>query len=255
MLIEPTLARLQELRLTGMAAALEEQRGVPDIQSLSFEDRLALLIERETTERESRRLTRLLRQAKLRLDATVEDLDFRSPRGLDRSLALRLAGGQWIRAHQALLIVGATGTGKTYLACAFGHSACRLGLSVRYFRFSRLLGELALARGDGSYPKLLDRLQRTELLILDDFGLAPLSDLERRDLLEVLEDRYGRRATLVTSQLPLDHWHDVIGDPTFGDAILDRLVHQAHKITLKGPSLRKKEACKQAKSSETSQAA
>ncbi len=254
MLIEPTLARLQALRLTGMAAALEEQLGVPDVQSLSFEDRLALLLEREATEREDRRMRRLLKQAKFRLEATVEDLDFRSPRGLDRSLTLRLVGCEWIRAHQAVLIVGATGTGKTYLACAFGHSACRQALSTRYFRFSRLLGELALARGDGSYPKLLDRLQRTELLILDDFGLAPLTEVERRDLLEVLEDRYGRRATLVTSQLPLDHWHEVIGDPTFGDAILDRLVHQAHRITLKGPSMRKKES-KKGNSSGKSEAA
>jgi DNA replication protein DnaC len=240
MLIEPTLDRLHELGLTGMAQALAEQLAVPDIQSLSFEDRLALLLERETSERDNRRLRRLLQLAKLRLDASVEDIDFRSPRGLDKSVVLRLAGCDWIRQHQVVLITGATGTGKSYLACALAQAACRHGLSTRYYRLSRLLDELTLAKADGSYPKFLDRLLRTQLLALDDYGMAPLNDVQRRDLLEVLDDRYGRRATLVTSQLPLEHWHDVIGDPTFGDAILDRLVHHAHRITLKGPSMRKK---------------
>ena len=240
MLIEPTLDRLHELGLTGMAQALAEQLAVPDVQSLSFEDRLALLLERETSERDNRRLRRLLQLAKLRLDASVEDIDFRSPRGLDKSLVLRLAGCDWIRKHQVVLITGATGTGKSYLACALAQAACRHGLSTRYFRLSRLLDELTIAKADGSYPKFLDRLLRTQLLALDDYGMAPLNDVQRRDLLEVLDDRYGRRATLVTSQLPLEHWHDVIGDPTFGDAILDRLVHHAHRITLKGPSMRKK---------------
>jgi DNA replication protein DnaC len=240
MLIEPTLDRLHELGLTGMAQALAEQMAVPDVQSLSFEDRLALLLERETSERDNRRLRRLLQLAKLRLDASFEDIDFRSPRGLDKSLVLRLAGCEWIRQHQVVLITGATGTGKSYLACALAQAACRHGLSTRYFRLSRLLDELTLAKADGSYPKFLDRLLRTQLLALDDYGMAPLNDAQRRDLLEILDDRYGRRATLVTSQLPLEHWHDVIGDPTFGDAILDRLVHHAHRITLKGPSMRKK---------------
>lgn len=240
MLIEPTLDRLHELGLTGMAQALAEQLAVPDIQSLSFEDRLALLLERETSERDNRRLRRLLQLAKLRLDASVEDIDFRSPRGLDKSVVLRLAGCDWVRQHHAVLITGATGTGKSYLACALAQAACRHGLSTRYYRLSRLLDELTLAKADGSYPKFLDRLLRTQLLALDDYGMAPLNDTQRRDLLEVLDDRYGRRATLVTSQLPLEHWHDVIGDPTFGDAILDRLVHHAHRITLKGPSMRKK---------------
>lgn len=242
MLTHQTLAQLHELRLTGMAQALEEQMRVSDMEGLSFEDRLTLLLEREITFRDDRRLTRLLQMAKLHLSAAVEDLDFRGQRGLERSSILRLGSCQWIREHENVLISGATGTGKSYLACALGHSACRHGLSTRYYRFSRLLGELALARADGSYAKLLDRLARTQLLILDDFGLAPLTDSERRDLLEVLEDRYGRRATLVTSQLPFDHWHAVMGDATFADAILDRLVHNAHKISLKGASMRRKKS-------------
>ncbi len=241
MLFQQTIDRLHELRLTGMAQALDEQRGQPDLHTLAFEDRFALLLEREVTARTDRRLTRLLQLATLRLAATVEDLDFRAARGLDRSVLLRLASGDWIRQHQVVLLIGATGTGKTYLACALGHSACRHGLRVRYVRLPRLLQELALARADGSYGPRLTALAKTDLLILDDWGLAPLGDLERRDLLEVLEDRHGRRATLVTSQLPLEHWHDLIGDPTFGDAILDRLVHHAHRITLKGQSMRRQE--------------
>ena len=241
MLLEQTFTQLHELRLTGMAAALEEQQAVPDVQSLSFEDRLALLLERETTVREDRRLTRLLRQAKLRLPATIEDLDFRTPRGLDRSVILRLASSDWIRRHQVVLITGATGTGKTYLACALAQAACRQGLSSRYLRLTQLIEDMALARADGSYPKLMNRLQKTDLLAIDDYGLAPLNQTERRDLLEVIEDRTGRRATLVASQLPLEHWHDVIGDATFADAILDRLVHHAHRITLTGASMRRKE--------------
>lgn len=239
MLQQPTLQLLHELRLPGMAAAFEEQQAMPDLRDLAFEDRLALLLEREKTERTDRRFQRLLGQAKLRLDAVPEDLDFRKARGLDRSLVLRLLSCEWIRQGQSLLITGATGSGKSYLACALGHQACRHGLSVRYLRLSRLLGDLALARADGSYTKLLQRLARAQLLILDDWGLAALDDLARHDLLEVLDDRYGRRATLVTSQIPVEHWHDIVGDATFGDAILDRLVHNAHRITLDGGSMRR----------------
>jgi len=238
MLIQQTLERLHELRLTGMASALEEQLAIPDTQSLGFDDRLAFLVEREVTCRHDRRLTRHLHLAKLRLIACIEDIDFRSPRGLDKSLLMRLAGCDWVRAQQIVLISGATGTGKSFLACALAHSACRHGLATRYFRLSRLLGSLAIARADGSYARTLERIARTDLLVLDDFGLAPLSDGERRDLLELLEDRHNRRATLITSQLPFNHWHEAIGDPTLADAILDRLVHQAHRITLKGPSMR-----------------
>jgi DNA replication protein DnaC len=239
MLMQQTLDRLHALRLTGMAQALEEQRGVPDVATLAFEERLALLVEREHLARGDRRLTRLLQVARLRHAACIEDVNFRVKRGLDRALVLRLAGGDWIRQHQVVLLVGPTGTGKSWLACALGHAACRQGLTVRYARLSRLLGDLALARGDGSYGRLLQQLAKTDLVILDDWGLAPLGDRERRDLLEVIEDRAGRRATLITSQVPTEHWHELIGDPTFGDAILDRLVHHAHRIALTGGSLRK----------------
>lgn len=239
MLQQPTFDLLHELRLPGMAAALEEQQGMPDLRDLDFLDRLALLLEREKTDRANRRFQRLLGHAWLRIDASIEDLDFRRARGLDRSLVLRLAASDWIHQGQNLLITGPTGSGKSFLACALGHQACRHGLSVRYSRLSRLLDEVRIARGDGSYPRLLKRIARTQLLLIDDWGLAPLDDAGRHDLLEILDDRYARRATLLTSQVPVDLWHDIVGDPTFGDAILDRLVHNAHRITLKGGSMRR----------------
>lgn len=239
MLRQPTLELLDELRLRGMAEAFNEQLGMPDITELAFEDRLSLLLEREKTDREQRRYQRLKGLAKLHLDATIEDLNFKAPRGLDRSVVFRLASSEWIRDGQTILITGATGSGKSYIACAFGHQACRHGISTRYYRISRLLDELTLARGDGSYPKLIQRLARTWLLILDDWGLATLSGQARHDLLEILDDRYARRGTILASQVPVEHWHDLVGDPTFGDAILDRLLNNAHRITLKGTSMRK----------------
>lgn len=244
MLLQQTIGRLHEMKLTGMAQALEEQRGLPDIQDLSFEDRFALLLERESTARADRRLKRLLQLARLRLQASVEDVDFRVKRDLDKSVFLRLAACDWIRQNQVVLIVGATGTGKTYLSCALGLAACRQGLKVRYMRLPRLFNDFVIARADGSYGKLLASLSRVDLLILDDWGLAPMADKERRDLLEIVEDRYGRRATLVASQLPVEHWHELVGDPTFGDAIMDRLLHQAHRILLKGRSMRNKATTK-----------
>ena len=239
MLTHPTLDKLQALRLTGMLKALSEQRQMPDIHELSFEERLGLLVDREMTERSDRRLTTRLRQAKFRLQAQIEDIDYRHSRGLDKSLIMRLATCQWITERHNVLITGPTGIGKTWLACALGHKACREGYAVLYLRLPRLLQDLPLARGDGRYPKLMASLAKTDLLVLDDWGLAVLSDENRRDVLELLEDRHGRRATLVNSQLPVEHWHAALGDPTLADAILDRLVHNAYKLTLKGDSMRK----------------
>ncbi len=239
MLEHPSLEKLQTLRLTGMLRALQEQQNTQDIESLSFEERLGLLLDREMTERQSKRLQTRLKKAKLRHQAAVEDIDYRHPRGLDKSQALRLSDGQWIKEHQNLIITGPTGIGKTWLACAFAHKACREGFSALYARLPRLLQDLAIARGDGRYPKLMKSLAKTNLLILDDWGLSPIKGDQLRDLLEVLEDRSGRHSTLVTSQLPVDKWFDYLGDPTLADAILDRLIHNAHRIPLRGESMRK----------------
>jgi DNA replication protein DnaC len=240
MLTHPTLDKLQTLRLTGMAKALAEQMHMADITDLSFEERLGLLVDRELTERQQRRLQTRLRHAKLRLNACVEDIDYRPGRGLDKSLMRSLASGQWIRARRNLVMTGPTGTGKTYLACALGHQACLQGYTTLYLRLPRLLQELPIAKADGRYGKLMAALAKTDLVILDDWAMAVLTDDNRRDLLELFEDRYDRRATLVTSQLPLEHWHEALGDPTLADAILDRLVHNAYKIALTGESMRKR---------------
>ncbi|MBM9614862.1 IS21-like element helper ATPase IstB [Desulfobulbus rhabdoformis] len=242
MLLHPTLEKLNTLRFTGMAAALDEQMQMNSLTDMSFEERLGLLLDREVTVRETRRLQTRLRAAKLRQDSCIEDIDFRHPRGLDKSLALRLAGCDWIRERNNLIITGPTGVGKTYLACAFAQKACREGLNTLYLRTTKLFEDLALAKGDGRYLKLLKALAKADLLVLDDYGLVQLGREQRHDLLEILEDRHGLKSTLVTSQLPVDHWHEQIGDPTVADAILDRLVHTAHKIQLKGESMRKKKA-------------
>jgi DNA replication protein DnaC len=239
MINEQTLAQLQKLKLLGLAHAFEQQLQQPGIESLSFQERLALLVQSEVTWRENHRLKRLLKQAKLRQQACVEQLDTGARRGLDRSLIASLVTCDWIRSHHDLQITGATGTGKSWLACMFGHQACRQGLSVRYERVSRLLEELRLARGDGSLPRKFTSLAKIDLLVLDDFGLKPLTSAEKHDLLEVIEDRHGLRSTLITSQLPASRWHEYLDQPTLADALLDRLLAHSHKIELKGESLRK----------------
>ena len=242
MLLHPTLEKLTILRFTGMAAALQEQMNMDSINDLGFEERLGLLLDREQTSRENARMQGRLRKAKLRQNGSIEDIDFRHPRGLDKSLILRLADCQWIKEHNNLLITGPTGVGKSYLACAFAQNACREGYTALYLRMSKLFEDMALAKGDGRYLKLLTALAKTDILVLDDFGLAPLNQEQRHDLLEILEDRNSIKSTLVTSQLPEEHWHEQIGDPTLADAILDRLVHAAYRIKLKGESMRKKKA-------------
>ena len=239
MLTQPTVERLQTLGLAGMSKALAEQLARPDCDELTFLERLGLLVDREQTERENRRLKTRLAQAHLRQTATVEDVDLQMPRGLDKALFRSLVSCQWLAKHHNVLITGKTGVGKSYLACALAQKACREGYRVLYARVTRLLSELTLAKADGRYPKVLASLARTDLLVLDDWGLQPWSDGQRRDLLELLDDRYDRRSTMITSQLPVDNWHGAIGDPTLADAILDRLVHNAHRLTLTGGSIRK----------------
>ena len=238
MLTHPTSERLLALGLAGMAQALDEQRENRSAEGLSFEERLALLVDREAAERESKRLVTRLKFANLRQNACVEDLDTKAARGLDKALFAKLAAGDWIARRQDLLITGKTGTGKSWLACALGHKACRDDRSVLYWRVPRLLDAIALARGDGRYPRLLKTLARVELLLLDDWGLASLTSAQGRDLLEIVDDRHGRASTIITSQVPVAHWHELIADPTIADAILDRLVHTAHRLALDGETLR-----------------
>ena len=240
MLREQTLEKLRHMQLRGMAAALVSQGQDPEAQALSFEERFGLLLDREATERANRRLKSRLKRAKLRQDAALEDIDYTGGRGLDKQLMLSLAGCQWIRERHNCLITGPTGSGKSYLACALAHKACREGHTALYLRVPRLFQDLAIAKGDGRYAQLMNTYAKTHLLVLDDWGMAGLTDEQRRDLFEVIEDRYDRGSTLITSQVPVNNWHQVIGDPTLADAILDRLVHNAYKITLKGESMRKK---------------
>ena len=239
MLKHPTLDQLHALGLYGMAKAFAELSQTDETRDLDRNDWLALLLDREASLRCDKRLASRLRAAKLRQQASVEDVDYRAARGLDRALFQKLAEGQWIDAHDNLALVGPSGVGKSWLACAIGQKACRDNRSVVYHRWPKLCEDLALARGDGRHPRLLKSLGRADLLILDDFGLEPLDASSRHDLLEILEDRYGRRSTIVTSQLPVTAWHSAIGDPTYADAILDRLVHNAHRIELSGESLRR----------------
>ena len=242
MLNEQTFEKLYSLKLVGMAEAWKDQMARPDMDGLAFEERFGLLVDAQCLFRENKRMKRLLENAKLKLSASLEDIDYRAPRGLDKSVIRSLGTCDWIRKHQNVIIVGPTGTGKTYLACALAHKACREGLGAFYVRTPTLYDTLAMAHVDGSYARTLAKLGRMSLLILDDLGLAPLTDPERRDLLEVIEDRHGAASTIITSQLPVDHWHEVIGDPTIADALLDRLVHNAHRINLKGESMRRRKA-------------
>lgn len=244
MLTHPTLDQLNQLGLLGMAAAFGELVDA-DVAGLSHAEWLAFLLEREMSYRHDRRLAARLRYAKLRHHAAVEDVDYRATRGLDRSLFQKLSTGDWINSHDNLILCGPTGVGKSWLASALGHRACRDNRSVLYQRVPKLFAELALARADGRHRRLLRNLTSPQVLILDDWGLEPLDAAARHDLLEILEDRYGRRSTIITSQVPVEHWHQLIGDPTYADAILDRLVHNATRIDLTGESLRRKRSARQ----------
>ena len=240
MLTQPTADQLAALRLNAMSRAWQAQQADASMAELPFDERLALLVEAEWSERQNKRLDRTLKDAKLRIgNACLEDVDFASERSLSRKTVRELSRCRWVVEHQNVVITGPTGVGKTYLACALAQQACRQGYRALYRRTSRLFDELRLARADGSYPRLLTRFARVDVLVIDDWGLAPLADAERRALLEIMEDRYGLRSTIWTSQLPVEKWHDHMGDPTIADAICDRLLHNAHRIVLQGPSRRK----------------
>lgn len=239
MLHHPTLDLMHTLGFDGMAKGFKDLQTNPESQALDHPEWLGLLLDYEATSRQQKRFERRLRAARLRQAACVEDVDYRAPRGLDRALFLKLATNDWIRERRNLLLTGPCGVGKSFLACALGHKACRDDLSVLYYRVPRLFSALALARGDGRYGKLLRSIAKIRLLILDDWGPEALNAEQRRDLLEIVEDRYDAGSILITSQLPLETWHDIIGDPTIADAILDRVVHNAYRIELSGESLRK----------------
>jgi len=240
MLNEPTITKLRTLRLEAFATAWSEQHKSAETVKLSFDERLAMLVDAECLARENKRLTRLLKDAKLRLiEACIEDIEYAPRREIDKKIIRQLASCRWVHEHQNVIVTGATGVGKTFIACALAQQACRKGYSVIYRRAPRLFDELALARADGSYVRLLTKLSKVDVLVIDDWGLKPAQDVERSDFLEILEDRYGDRSTIMSSQLPVTAWHEHLGEPTLADAIVDRMVHNAHRLVLKGPSRRK----------------
>jgi len=240
MLNQPTLEKLQAMKLHGMADAFRAQRETTDSHALTFEERFALLVDQQWLWKENRALARRLRSARLKEKGVIEDIDYQHPRGLDRKLIRTLATGEWVRQHQHILLLGPTGIGKTWLACALAQKACRDGFTILHKRAAELFRELAVAHVDGSFGRLLTRLSRIDILVLDDFAMAPLKDSERRDFLEICDDRYQRRSLILTSQMPLAHWHEQIGDVSVADSILDRVVHNAYRIELNGESMRKK---------------
>lgn len=239
MLLHPIISKLQQLNLHTMAQSLRDQQGQNNLDEIPFEDRLGLLVDLEITSRDTKRLQARLRKAKLKHDACCEDIDYQTPRSLDKVLLASLMQCQWVKGHQNILIVGPCGTGKTFLACALAHKACLQGNTAQYERLPRLLADLQISKGDGRYKKLMDSMAKIDVLILDDFGLTPFSDEHRRDLLELLDDRHDKKCTIVTSQLPVKLWHETIGNGTLADAILDRLIHSAYRIEMKGESMRK----------------
>ncbi|MDD4201062.1 MAG: IS21-like element helper ATPase IstB [Eubacteriales bacterium] len=242
MLNQQTMSRLYELKLTGMAEAFADQLNQPDMDKLSFAERFGLIVDHQWTWKENNRMDRYLKNAQLKLNACVEDIDYKTPRGIDQSVMMSLISCDWVKRHHNIIITGPTGTGKTFLACALTNKACREGYRALYIRAPKFSYQMTLAQGDGSYGKTINKFAKTHVLVIDDLGLAPMNDAERRALLEVVEERHGHASTIVTSQLPVAHWHEQIGDPTIADAILDRLIHNAHKISLsmKGESMRKK---------------
>ncbi|NCP78642.1 MAG: AAA family ATPase [Deltaproteobacteria bacterium CG_4_10_14_3_um_filter_60_8] len=240
MLTQPTIEKLNAMKLAAMARAFADQLQCPDMTALSFEERFGLIVDYQMTDLENRRMLNRLKNAKLRLSASVEDLDFRQGRGMDRAMVMSLAQNQWVKSHHNILVTGPTGVGKSYLACALAQKACRDGHSVLYQRLPRLLQDIAVSRHDGRYNKIMGPITKCEVLILDDFLISPLTREEQRELLEIVEDRYDRKATVITSQLPVKAWHGAMQDPTLADAILDRVVHNAYKVELKGESMRRK---------------
>lgn len=244
MLMQPAFEKLHAMKLTGMADAIRRQLEDPEAGQLGFEERLAMIIDHQWTWRQNKALVRRMKSAHLKQEAAIEDVDYRHPRRLDRALIRSLADCQWVVQHQNILVTGPTGVGKSFIACALAQKALRDGFTGMYARAPRLLRDLAVARADGSFGKLLDKIARTDILVVDDWAMAPLADSERRDFLEVCDDRYASRSTILTSQVPLAQWHDQIGDPTIADSILDRLVHNAHRIELHGASMRKAKAGK-----------